>query len=793
MSLKLIGEDDIHSITSGQVITELKSVVKELVENSLDANATTIQVTFKKFGLEGIEIVDNGDGIDEKDFENLCLKNYTSKLENFDDLGNVKTLGFRGEALNSICSVSDVSISTAVGSTAPRGWELVYDKSGKLTNKKLVNQSKGTVVKVTNIFHNLPVRKLNLEKNYKKEFQTCINMLTTYLVILTNYRIIVHNFDAAGRKKLVLKTSGNENIRDNIINVFGSSGLSGLANFDESFHLDDVTRVRVSGLVSKVSIGDGRLTKDRQFVYINRRPVVFKRFNKVLNEGYKKFNSLQKPVFVLNIEIDESLIDVNVTPDKGIVLLSTKYENFLLHMLDSKMEDFWESGGTLCIPVDHYASQNVISQRSTGMRQVTLESYALSQEFTSEEYQNEKYISEQENDVEPVQEPELNNDLNEKLEDGEFLNAFVDENPIRNVVTSSSYIEDSETDVDFAQKPNLELNKSFSNRSRSFTQDISHSNITMDSETNVAKGDNMIENPFEPDGGLSESLISQIDDDLILPKVESSTFSNQLPDFNIESIKVRIHLDHLHFECYDKNKSTKVCSENKLRERDFLDKELSENLLGLSIHKNDFNNMKIVGQFNKGFIIVYKKDTDDILIVDQHASDEKFNFEKLIDQTTFESQPLVIPQKLDLSSIEKLTILGNTEKFTKNGFKFKRVNSESQLGEASGTEDLYLTTLPYSKSTIFNVDDLNELIQLVESTGNMNTIPRPSKVRSMFAMRACRSSIMVGQTLSKSKMEEVVQNLSNLDKPWNCPHGRPTMRHIVNIDQWNPFNSDYLL
>lgn len=788
MPLKLIGDDDIHNITSGQVITELKSVVKELLENSLDADSTTIQITFKRFGLEGVEITDNGNGIEEADFETLCLKNYTSKLETFDDLGNVKTLGFRGEALNSICSVSDVTITTAISSNVPKGWELIYDKSGRLISKKLVNQSKGTVVKVANIFHNLPVRKLNLEKHYKREFQNCINMLTTYLLILTNYRIIINNIDATGRKKLILKTSGNEKIKDNLINVFGSTGLSGLESFDETFEFDD-TEINISGLISKVSIGDGRLTKDRQFVYINRRPTVFKRFNKVINECYKKFNSLQKPVFILNIKIDESLIDVNVTPDKGIILISTKHENSLLEMFDSKLEEFWESGGTMSIPVDSYASQNVISQRSSGMRQVTLESFSLSEEFAIEEVNSDEIlISPEDIDKSLLTDPnakETDDDVDELLEDVSLENHLGNKHLETKIPTSSSYIDEdivlAQSAMETVSDPSLNMDV--------MTPDY----IQVPPETNFD-----IDVEFANDSSHTESLFEpedppEIDEDLILPK-QPSTSPNQSSEFSTHNVKVKIHRDDLHSVTYDGYSNNDPAKLNKLEERNFLDRELSERLLGLSIHKNDFKNMKIVGQFNKGFIIVFKKDTDDMLIVDQHASDEKFNFERLIDETTFESQPLITPQKLDLSSTEKLTIISHIDKFTKNGFKFELKSLEDSLDETTGTEDLYLTTLPYSKNTIFNTDDLNELIQLVEESNcNSSSIPRPSKVRSMFAMRACRSSIMVGQTLSESKMEEVVQNLSTLDKPWNCPHGRPTMRHIVNIDQWTPFNADYVL
>ena len=225
-----------------------------------------------------------------------------------------------------------------------------------------------------------------------------------------------------------------------------------------------------------------------------------------------------------------------------------------------------------------------------------------------------------------------------------------------------------------------------------------------------------------------------------------------------------------------------------------MDKELSETLLGLSINKNDFLQLKIIGQFNKGFIIVLKENTGDILIVDQHASDEKFNFERLISETQFENQPLVMSQKLDITPIDKFTILNNLNIFEKNGFKFKTKSPDNgdKTSDDAHQEEIHLVSLPYSKNTIFNNKDLDELIQLVgEQDGAFTTFPRPSKVRSMFAMRACRSSIMIGQSLNRPKMEKIVKNLATLDKPWNCPHGRPTMRHIVRINEWKSFTNDY--
>ncbi|ODQ46211.1 hypothetical protein PICMEDRAFT_26699, partial [Pichia membranifaciens NRRL Y-2026] len=325
-ALRRISKEDVHNITSGQVITDLNNIVKELVENSIDANSTSINVTFKKLGSEGLEVSDNGDGIKVEDFPNLCRKNYTSKLENFEKLIDVKTLGFRGEALNSICNVSQVSILTAEASKAPRGYDLTFDKEGDLVAQKLINQSKGTTIKINDIFKNLPVRRLHLEKHSRKEFQKCLQTLMSYLLILTNIRIIVYNVDASGKKKIMMKTAGNSFLKDNIINVYGATGLQGLEEIDLKIDLDEKYSIKITGLLSNSSIGSGRLSKDRQYLYINQRPVEFKKIMKLVNDVYKKFNYLQYPMVLLNLEIHEHLIDINVTPDKKTILMSNKYE-----------------------------------------------------------------------------------------------------------------------------------------------------------------------------------------------------------------------------------------------------------------------------------------------------------------------------------------------------------------------------------------------------------------------------------------------------------------------------------
>ncbi|KAI5307624.1 hypothetical protein KEM55_007808, partial [Ascosphaera atra] len=245
-----------------------------------------------------------------------------------------------------------------------------------------------------------------------------------------------------------------------------------------------------------------------------------------------------------------------------------------------------------------------------------------------------------------------------------------------------------------------------------------------------------------------------------------------------------------------------------------LDIEAKENLaakerdaeakLSLTVRKDDFANMFIVGQFNLGFILAVRpgrrdgtgqRSADELFIIDQHASDEKYNFERLQAETDVQNQPLVRPRTLDLTAVEEETIIDNLPMLEKNGFV---VQIDTSGDEPIGSR-CKLISLPLSREVVFDTRDLEELVVLLSEAPSTHVpsapaeatqgaissyIPRPSKVRKMFAMRACRSSIMIGKTLTPTQMETVVRHMGSIDKPWNCPHGRPTMRHLMSLDRW---------
>ena len=236
-TIKALEGRTVHQIQSGQVIVDLCSVVKELVENSLDAQATSIEVRFKNNGLDSIEVQDNGVGISSENYETIALKHYTSKLSSYDDLSSLQTFGFRGEALSSLCALSKFHVITARADEAPKGTKLDFEMSGKLKGTHVVASQRGTTVAVEDLFMNLPVRRRELEKNIKREYGKVLGILQAYACISTQARISVSNVMARGKKATVFATKSNQSTRENIANVFGAKALTGLVSMELNFEL----------------------------------------------------------------------------------------------------------------------------------------------------------------------------------------------------------------------------------------------------------------------------------------------------------------------------------------------------------------------------------------------------------------------------------------------------------------------------------------------------------------------------------------------------------------------------
>lgn len=331
--------------------------VKELVENSIDAGATIIEVKLREQGSEVIEVIDNGSGVEEKNFDGLTAKYHTSKIQQFSDVADVSTFGFRGEALSSLCALSDMTITTR-HETAEYATKIELDHRGAVKKKSPIARQVGTTVHLTNLFSTLPVRKRELIKNLKREFIKLCQILQAYCLVSVGVRIICSNQNKKGNKTTFLATTGGKNVLDNITAVFGSKQIKeiiemkphyeseenpngmDISEIDESkIDLNDdndeqalanvnLSGFKLEGWISSCSHGSGRSAKDRQFIFINSRPCEPKTILKLINEIYHRFNVHQQPFVFLDIKMERTSVDVNVTPDKRQVMVQN--EKFLL-------------------------------------------------------------------------------------------------------------------------------------------------------------------------------------------------------------------------------------------------------------------------------------------------------------------------------------------------------------------------------------------------------------------------------------------------------------------------------
>lgn len=312
-----------HMIAAGEVIEGPFSVVKELVENSIDAGATEIDVQIQDAGLKRIYIKDNGSGIYRDDAPLSIKEHATSKISDITGLQSITTYGFRGEALSSICSISDFVLLTRHESEES-GSRLESRNGG--VNVTDYAGSRGTTIIVDNLFFNMPARKKFL-KSKKTELR---NIRETLLKMSLAVPDISFSFEVDGKREITLPAAGG--FHERIKQVFGTSVFNSLY-YDE---LSDL-KVKLSGFLSKPDYM--RNTRSMQILFINGRPVEQKYLSYHLARAYDAVMPRGKyPAAVLFMEIDPELIDVNIHPAKREVkLFDQKYIDSLIFSLASKV------------------------------------------------------------------------------------------------------------------------------------------------------------------------------------------------------------------------------------------------------------------------------------------------------------------------------------------------------------------------------------------------------------------------------------------------------------------------
>ena len=314
-----------NKIAAGEVVERCMNVVKELVENSIDAKSSEIKIEVKEAGTKLIKVTDNGIGMDREDATLCFALHATSKIKVVDDLFNIGTLGFRGEALASIASVSEVNLKTSNGIVGTE----VKVIGGKIESVKESDLRKGTVIEVRNLFFNTPARLKHL-----KSYYTELASITDYVnkISLTHPEIRI---TLISDENVILNTDGSNNLLKNIKCVYGidiTKRMIEIENENEDY--------KISGYISLPEVH--RSNKNGMITLVNKRVVRNIELNRTINEAYHSYKPDNRyPITVINIDVDPTLVDVNIHPTKMDVKFSKmeSLNELVFHTIKEKLKN----------------------------------------------------------------------------------------------------------------------------------------------------------------------------------------------------------------------------------------------------------------------------------------------------------------------------------------------------------------------------------------------------------------------------------------------------------------------
>lgn len=306
--IKIMNDILANKIAAGEVVEKCVSVVKELVENSVDAGADEIKIEVQDAGTKLIKVIDNGSGMNHDDALLAFERHATSKL--FDEMGlfRISSLGFRGEALPSIASVSEVTLKTSLGDVGTK----LEIKGGKLVSDEASDARKGTEITVRNLFYNTPARLKYLNSIYSELSNVC-EYVNKMALSYPDKKFILISDD-----KVLLNTDGSGNLLKVIKEIYGSEvarKMKKISVFNDDYDVD--------GFISLPEVT--RSSRNHMITLVNKRVVRNVELNRTINDAYHTYKpETRYPIVVLNINTDPSLVDVNVHPSK----LDIKFSNF---------------------------------------------------------------------------------------------------------------------------------------------------------------------------------------------------------------------------------------------------------------------------------------------------------------------------------------------------------------------------------------------------------------------------------------------------------------------------------
>lgn len=657
-TIHVLDETTINKIAAGEVVERPASVIKELIENSIDASATNIEVEIGDGGVAYMRITDNGIGMTEEDARLAILRHATSKIQQVEDLFDIASLGFRGEALASIASVSHFSLTTRKADF-DLGTRITVD-GGTFTDCIPYGAAPGTTIEIRDLFYNTPARRkfLKSERTEASKIQDIVGKLA-----LSNPHI---SFKLIVDDRVAIITPGNGNIGDTVAALYGYKTKDDI--FTVAYESDSIY---IDGVVSKPTLL--KSTRIWQTIIVNNRVISDKTIMKAIDNAYHAL--LPKnghPLVVLNITVPAEMVDINVHPRKSEVKFSDDKIVFkavyhgILNALNNPLHERYERESSAYMGIsESLASTNT---HNTANNQ---------------------------------------DDYNTNIPHGNSTyDSYRAPSVVHDDMQSAEHIA---TAVDY--------DKVFGGR-RTKGYEVMRGETTQFVENLKTKG------YTPPASKATYEQSSFIDENFDVVPKEYTSYTQE----DIERFKSLSH---------------------DIREQDSEER---------TIQNSGFLPM---GQVASCYILAKKG--DDLYIIDQHAAHERVRYDKLCKSSeSIPMQSILVPQYSDATDDEMNLVEEERETLLDLGF-------DVELG---GPTKIKLVGAPVDlvESKAF------EILQYVFSYLHEHQQPTKAQLRhEMLAYASCRGAIKAGHNLNMYQMTTLIEDLFSTEKPYVCPHGRPTI------------------
>ena len=768
-NIVLLDDLTINKIAAGEVIERPASVVKELVENSIDAGATNISIETRNGGISYIRITDNGKGFLPDDMEIAFERHATSKIRKAEDLETVKSMGFRGEALASIAAISRVELISKTEENSV-GYKIVVE-GGKILSKEEIGCPKGTTITVENLFFNTPVRYKFLKKDFT-EAGYIEDAVTRIALVNPNIGI---RLISSG--KTIIQTTGNGDSKSVIYNIYGKDIAENILNVDYTY--DDI---RITGVVGKPVIA--RSNRSNQLFFVNKRFIKDKALTSSAEQAFKGMLTIGKYGFlILNIEIDPHKVDVNVHPAKLEVRFEEESKVFkaVYHAIKETLlqsdlvreteKNYKEDRSEEKVEVKKEESvvNNIVNnndEKKSSIEKLESINPAFASLF-------KKIISDNSASVTKSNEEKIQHNI---------IDIYSKKNDAKEEKVSIDTLNNKEAEKIVAKEEikndlNKEENKDDKNEKEvnieNKKEDINKIDETIDVKEDVNIPDQII--------GIKNENIEKNEEitNKEFEPVKEEDMQNILKQINALK-ENKMEADDKNFdEMYAKMFGKLPMSESKVEDEGekykIDDSIVSVPTENISIFNDDsyssIPNYKFIGIAFSTYIIIEMD--KEMYIIDQHAAHERIMYEKIkknyYSDGPKESQLMLLPDIITLTHKEMGIAKDNMQLFEKAGFTLEEFGENTI--KISGVPNICI--------------DLETKELFLETLDEINTVARTAKQEieeKFIATLACKSAVKANMALTKQEVDNLMRQLLVLPNPFTCPHGRPTAIKMSKID-----------